>query len=236
MRLGVAVRGSHIVPIILAAGPRHGLPFPKALAPFDKQTALERALDNCLATPGSAAPIIVLGCHARRVISALRRGRRASRAGPLPATVVSNAHWRSGQLSSLLAGLRRLPAQAEGFLLYPVDYPLLTPRLLARLARAFSRRAGWQQIVVPAIGRRTGHPILVARELAAEFRACARHGGTARDVIYRATRPDRVLRVPVRDVSIFRDFDSLASYRRCLRLSRLREHRRARARGNKRPL
>jgi len=111
-----------------------------------------------------------------------------------------------------------------------VDYPLLTPKLLGRLLRAFRSRAEEKQIVVPCIGRRSGHPIVAARGLAAEFRACARRGGTARDVIYRVTRPDRVLRVAVRDAAIFRDFDSLASYRVCLRQLRRRQDGRPNAR------
>jgi len=226
------LRGSPIVPIILAAGPPRSLPYPKPLTPFGPKTALERAVETCCATRGLARPIIVLGCRARRVLSCWQ-ARPFS--GRFPATFVHNRDWRRGQLSSLLAGLRHLPPRARGFLLYPVDYPLLTPRLLARLLRVFRTRARWQQIVVPAIGRRTGHPILVSRELAPEFRSSYRRGGTARDVIYRATQPDRVLRVPVRDRAIFQDFDSPASYRRCLRLAGLRAVRRSSARGTHRP-
>jgi len=211
-----ALRGFPMVPIILAAGPPRRLPFPKPLAPFGAKTALDRAVETCCATRGLAPPIVVLGCQARRVLFCWRT--RSSSRTHL-ATFVHNRKWRRGQLSSLLAGLRRLPLRACGFLLYPVDYPLLTPRLLERLLQAFHTRARWQQIVVPAIGRRTGHPILVSRELAPEFRFCVRQGGTARDVIYRATRPDRVLRVPVRERAIFRDFDSPASYRLCLQLA-----------------
>jgi len=227
-----ALRGSPVVPIILAAGPPRSLPFPKPLAPFGAKTALERAVGTCCATPGLAPPIVVLGCQARRVLSCWR-ALPSSRTHT--ARFVHNRDWRRGQLSSLLAGLRRLPRRARGFLLYPVDYPLLTPRLLARLLRAFRRRARRKQIVAPAIGRRTGHPILVSRELAPEFRSCSRRGGTARNVIYRATYPDRVLRVPVRDRAIFRDFDSPGSYRRCLRLAGLRPTRRSSARGAHRP-
>ena len=226
------LRHSPIVPIILAAGPPRELPFPKPLAPFGAKTALERALETCCATRGMAPPIVVLGCQAHRVLSCWRR-RPPSRTHP--ATIVHNRDWRRGQLCSLLAGLRRLPPRALGFLLYPVDYPLLSPRLLARLLHAFHIRARGQQIVVPAIGRRTGHPILVSRELAPEFRTCARQGGTARDVIYRPTQPDRVVRVPVRDRTIFRDFDSPASYRLCLRLAGLRAARRSSARATRRP-
>jgi CTP:molybdopterin cytidylyltransferase MocA len=210
-------RTPQIQPIILAAGPPRGLPFPKALAPFGGKTALERAVETCCGTAGLLPPVIVLGCQAKRVMTVWRRTAGARK---LPAVFVRNSRWRSGQMSSLLASLRRLPRQSPGFLLYPVDYPLLAPPLLERLVREFTARASRETIVAPSIGRRTGHPILVSRGLVQEFRECARRGGTARDVIYRATHTDRLLRVPVRDGAIFRDFDSPASYRRCLALSR----------------
>jgi len=208
-----------VYPIILAAGPSGQLPFPKALAPFEGKTALERAVETCRGTPDLGRPIIVLGCDMRRVLAAWRKG-GGTRARS--ATIVRNPNWRKGQLTSLLTGLGQAPHGASAFLLYPVDYPLLTPRIIARLLRAFHTRKKRQGIVFPAIGSRSGHPIVVSRALVAEFRACARRGGTARDVIYRETHADRMLRVPVRDAAIFRDFDSPASYRLCLRLLRRR--------------
>ena len=204
-----------LVPIILAAGPPRSLPFPKALAPFGEKTALELAVESCRVTRGLAPPIVVLGCHARRI---LRCWRAHHHSRLLPVRFIQNPRWKQGQLSSLLAGLRRLPRRSPGFVIYPVDYPLVSSRLLARLLRAFRRRARRHHIVAPARGRRTGHPLLVSRQVSLEFFQAARSGGTARDVIYRTTRPDRVLRVRVRDAAIFRDFDSPVSYRLCVPL------------------
>ena len=207
-----------VYPILLAAGPPRGLPFPKALAPFEGKTALGIAVEVCRSAAGLGAPIVVLGCQARRVKTAMRRLRLVI--GRPAIVVVTNSRWRNGQITSLVAGMRRLPRDAAGFLLYPVDYPLVRARLVDRLLRRFYRRGAGQQIVAPAIGPRTGHPILVARALIPEFRACERRGGTAREVIYRKTQPDRMARVAVRDRAIHVDFDSQASYQRCLRALR----------------
>jgi CTP:molybdopterin cytidylyltransferase MocA len=201
-----------IAPIILAAGPRGSLPFPKALAPFGNATALERAVRNCADAPGYGPIVVALGSDAEEILAAWKP--------PQNVVVVNNANWRDGQLSSLRAGLRRVPRNAA-FLIYPVDYPLLFSGLLSRLRWAYTHRAYHEQIVAPALGGRDGHPILVAPELRAEFSRAK----TARDVVHRAHKQDRILRVPTREAAIFRDFDSPATYRLCVRL--LRGHFRA---------
>jgi CTP:molybdopterin cytidylyltransferase MocA len=209
-----------IHPIILAAGSPGELPFHKALAPIGGKLALQRALETCAATPGLATPVVVLGCAASRVLAGWKKatcehGAPGDRGTHTRAHIVRNERWRQGQLTSLLAGLRLVPRNAA-FMIYPVDYPLISPGLLARLIRAYTRRARQQKLALPAMGGRAGHPVVVAPELRPEFVTAK----TARDVIYRD--PRRVLLVPVRDASIFCDFDTLGSYRLCLRLLRER--------------
>lgn len=192
-----------IFPIVLAAGDQSHLGIPKPLALFDGRTAVAIAIENCA---GLERPIVVLGYHARSVRPHV----------PPPARVVINRAWRKGQLSSLLAGLRLVPRGAP-FLLYPVDQPLLTAPLIARLAKAFASRSTRQKIIMPRAGRRAGHPILCAGELRTELRAAS----TAREIVYRDQ--SRIRYVPVRSEAIWLDFDSPASYRRCLRLYRRRK-------------
>ncbi len=194
-----------IVPIILAAGPRGSLPFPKALAPFGRGTALERAVRCCSEARGFGPAVVVLGSETDRILAEWKP--------PKGTIVVRNVDWQEGQITSLRAGLRRVPRNAA-FLLYPVDYPLLFPGLLARLWWAYSHRAPGEGIVVPAMNGRDGHPILVAPELRREFARAEK----ARDVVHRPDRPQRLLRVRVRDTAIFRDFDSPSTYRLCVRL------------------
>jgi len=198
-----------IAAIILAAGPRKTLPFPKPLTPFGKTLAIDRAVQNCLNAKGYGPTVVVLGSDAEQVLTSWKR--------PRGVQVLINTRWRQGQLSSLRAALRRTPRNAA-FLIYPVDYPLISPGLLARLRWAYVHRSPHQQIVAPSIGRRDGHPILVAPSLRAEF-ARAR---TARDVVHHPDRQSRNLHVPVHDSAIFRDFDSPSTYRLCVRMLRAR--------------
>src|SRR5512147_1366497 len=155
-----------IVPIILAAGASN-LGVPKALARFGERSALEIAVENCA---GLAAPIVVLGSDAERVRPSVPAGVR----------VLINSNWRSGQMSSLRVALTEVAPDAH-FMLYPVDYPLLTPVIVEKLARAFRNRSSRQVIVIPKFKDRGGHPVIFAAELRAEFESAA----TARDVVYR---------------------------------------------------
>jgi CTP:molybdopterin cytidylyltransferase MocA len=92
-------------------------------------------------------------------------------------------------------------------MLYPVDYPLLTPATIARLVHGFAEREAGQSIVAPVSRRRSGHPVLFASELRRELAAAE----TAREVVYRDAA--RVKFVSVRTEAIWQDLDSPAAYR-----------------------
>jgi 7,8-didemethyl-8-hydroxy-5-deazariboflavin synthase CofG subunit len=187
-----------IVPIVLAAG-ASDLGFPKALALFGGRTALEIAVENCAALE---APVVVLGSDAERVREFVPPGAR----------IVVNANWREGQMSSLQAALAEIAPGAD-FMLYPVDYPLLTRQVIERLAAAFRARSTGQAIVIPKCKNRGGHPVIFASELRAEVE----QSQTARDIVYRDAARVRV--VPVATDAIWRDLDSPAAYR-----ARVREY------------
>jgi len=186
-----------IIPIILAAGSSPELPFPKALALFGKKTALQIAVENCRVLGRS---LVVLGSQANRILPEV----------PNSCQAVINQNWRKGQLSSLQQALKSIPAGAA-FLIYPVDHPLLKPSTLAQIIRAFRNRSASQEIVMPRHGKAYGHPVIVSARVRPEFFKAQ----TAREVIYRV--PDRLRILNVRTSSIFEDFNSQESYKRCVR-------------------
>ena len=188
---------TRIYPVILAAGNSQALGFPKALARFGARTALEIALDNVAAL---APAVVVLGEDAAEVRRAVRR----------PAKWMVNAQWRKGQMSSLLSGMAAVPGNAH-VMLYPVDYPLLTPALVTRLVEGFLARADAQQIAMPCFRGRAGHPVIFAASLRGELQRAA----TAREVVYRD--PARIKKVAARTPAIWQDMDSPAAYRARLR-------------------
>lgn len=192
-----SMKKPRVVPVILAAGPSPRLGFPKALARFGRKTALKIALANCA---GLASPIVVLGYQSARVRPLV----------PRRAQTVLNRNWRTGQLNSVLTGLRCVPKNSA-FLIYPVDHPLLRRSLISRLVAAFQSRKKDEKIFMPRFRGRAGHPVVLAPELRSELRGAR----TAREVVYRDL--DRIHYVRVHTATIWEDFDDPASYRRCLR-------------------
>src|SRR5690242_86656 len=190
-------RTDAIYPIILAAGASSRLGFPKALARFGERTALQIAIDNCTSLE---PPIVVLGSRSQELKKIVPRGVR----------VIVNPRWRSGQLSSLLAALRKVPRGAA-FMLYPVDYPLLTPDIVASIVTGFRQREERQAIAVPSFRRRGGHPVIFSGALRKEFVSAE----TAREVVYRD--PQRVKFIAVRSEAIWQDMDTPAAYQARLR-------------------
>jgi CTP:molybdopterin cytidylyltransferase MocA len=191
------VHHEEIVPIILAAGSSKHLAFPKPVAKFGGKTALQLAVENC---EGLSQGIVVLGCDARRVRSAVPSGVR----------VIFNRRWREGQMSSIRCALGHVPLGCA-FMIYPVDHALLRKRTVQMLVAAFYKRHAGVEIVMPRHNQRLGHPIIVAATLRDEFFSAE----TARQIVYRD--PGRNLVVQVRTSTIYEDFDTPQSYRRCLR-------------------
>ena len=96
-------------------------------------------------------------------------------------------------------------------MLYPVDYPLLTPAVIRRLVTGFRNKLKHHTIVVPTFRRRRGHPVIFSPEMRQELA----NAQTAKEVVCRDKR--RVKLVWVGTPAIWQDFDTLASYRSCRR-------------------
>lgn len=189
--------------IILAAGASERLGFPKALARFGRRTALQIAVRNVRAA-GLQAPIVVLG-HAAEFLTRYVSDLRAS--------VVVNQAWKKGQASSFLTGLGKVPRSAAGFILYPVDYPLLRPAHLRRLLATFCTRPD-SQIFVPSHARHGGHPVLFRMAIRPEIERLG-PGRTLRDIVYQ--NPGRICFVPINSSAHRADFDTPDQYRRLAR-------------------
>ena len=141
--------------VILAGGESRRMGAPKALLPNrDGKTFVEHLIE-VTRHPRVGITRIVIGAHADEISQKLRDWSSAT---------VVNSKWQQGQLSSIQAGVRSLPAgETGGMILCPVDHPLISADLVARLIAAFD--ASGKQIALPKYRGRRGHPLIFRSSL-----------------------------------------------------------------------
>jgi CTP:molybdopterin cytidylyltransferase MocA len=157
---------------ILSAGESRRMGSPKALLPYRGRTFLEHLVE-VTTHPRVGVHKIVLGAGAQSIREKL---------GLDPSTVVVNENWQQGQLSSIQAAVRSLAlGETEGLILCPVDHPLVSAELVARLIAAFDESG--KLIVLPTYKGKRGHPLLFRANLYEEILAASPEVG-ARQVVW----------------------------------------------------
>jgi len=142
------MRGFMLAAVILSGGASERMGSPKALLPFQGRPFLEHLLE-ITKHPSVGVRRVVLGAQAEPITKEV----------PLAADeIVINKDWEQGQLSSIQAALRSLPAGTEGMLLCLVDHPLITAGLVSELIEKF--QATRAPIVLPVYEGRRGHPVI----------------------------------------------------------------------------
>jgi molybdenum cofactor cytidylyltransferase len=137
--------------VVLAAGGASRMGELKQVMDWHGKPLVRRAVETALAA-GLDPVVLVIGAEADRV--------RAAVSG-LAVDLVENQEWRSGQSSSMRAGLAavRRSAQAAVFLL--ADMPLVDHQLVQRLVR--EHQSSLAPIVAPTVDGRRGNPVLFDR-------------------------------------------------------------------------
>ena len=161
---------SQIDAVLLAAGESTRMGQPKAVLPWAGRPLLVYQIEQLLASPVGRVAVVL--------------GHRAADLRPLlpvdpRLTVVENRQYRSGKVSSIVAGLRALASQLGGdranqtgrhVLILGVDQPrpaqLITQVAAAHLA---SQLGGGAPVTVAGYGGRRGHPVLFAPALRDEL-------------------------------------------------------------------
>ena len=158
--------------VILAAGESSRMGSPKALLTFQGRPFLEHLI-QITQHPRVGPRRIVLGANAEGISSQLKLD---------PAMVVVNPDWKLGQLSSIHAALRSLPAgTTDGVMLCLVDHPLITTHLVGELIESFYKSG--KPIVLPTYKGRRGHPVIFSNALYRELLAAPPETG-ARAVVW----------------------------------------------------
>jgi molybdenum cofactor cytidylyltransferase len=187
---------------ILAAGESKRMGQPKALVPFQGSTFVDHLI---AATRHARVGItrVVLGAGAEGIRANLKVE---------PSWIVVNADWPTGQLSSIRAAIRSLPAGAtEGILVCPVDHPLISAHLVGQLIEAFG--AGGKLIVLPKHRGRRGHPVLFGAAVYEELLAAPLVVG-ARQVVW--NHAAEVMEVETEEEGVILNLNDPATVRKAI--------------------
>jgi molybdenum cofactor cytidylyltransferase len=185
--------------LILAGGKSQRMGKPKPLLRFSKDRTFLEQIVSVLQTSQVDRITVVLGACAELVRRSINlTGTR----------VVVNEEYEKGQLSSLIAGLRCLPADSEAIVLCLVDNPLITATTVNQLAATF-RETG-SPIVIPVHDGKRGHPTLFGACLLQELIDAPPEEG-ARYVVH--ANADKITELDVPDGTITISIDTPQQYR-----------------------
>jgi len=135
--------------IILAAGEGKRLNGRiKALIQIGSATFLDKAI-SLLDSPEICERIVVLGYKADEVKRALTFSN---------VSIAINDFWKNGMTSSLKVGTSNLSKNLDGFMVMPVDLPLLKKETLIKTLETFQKDSS--KIVRPRYRKIPGHPVI----------------------------------------------------------------------------
>jgi molybdenum cofactor cytidylyltransferase len=191
----VAVEDHRIAALVLAAGRSTRMGGPnKLLAEISGRPLVRIAVDEALAS--RADSVVVVTGHQRERVEAALQG--------LKVKTVHNPDYAQGLSTSLRAGLRALPENADGVVVLLADMPQVDAALINRLITAFDPGKG-ALAVVPTIEGKRGNPVLWSRRFFPELMAVEGDVG-ARHLI--GQYAEAVVEVPVSGKAVLTDVDT----------------------------
>jgi molybdenum cofactor cytidylyltransferase len=126
---------------------------PKPLLPFDGRTCLSLVAAACRGSRADET-VVVLGADAEAVRASLS----AEESSGVKITV--NEDHARGQTSSLKTGLEAASPRSDGFVVLPVDQPLVLAGDIDRLIERFETHPRGRTIFIAAHEGRRGHPVM----------------------------------------------------------------------------
>ncbi len=184
--------------VVLAAGESRRMGTQKLLLPFGDTTILGAVVRTVQASRAGRT-VVVLGADRE----AIRR-----EWGSRDLDLVVNENYPLGMLTSIQAGLRALPPDAQAAVIVLGDQPFLASRVIDAVIAAYE--TGGKGIVIPTFQGRRGHPVLIDVKYRDEVLAFDPADGLRRLMLAHA---GDILEVDVADPDILRDLDTPEDYK-----------------------
>lgn len=189
--------------VVLAAGKSTRMGRPKALLPLANGDTFLTRIIRTLRDAEVADVVVVLGHEAEAIAASIAERDLSPR-------VVLNRDYESGQLSSVLAGLRAIDRPGvNAMLLTLVDVPLVSADTVRAVVARY--RASGAPLVRPVHGDQHGHPVLIDRRLFDALRRADPSSG-AKPIV--RGHVSAVGDVEVSDEGAFLDIDTPEEYER----------------------
>lgn len=181
--------------VLLAAGMAERMGGrPKALLELGGVPLIRRNL-VALSGAGVDEVSIVLGHRSEEVEAAVR---------DFPVTLIRNADYRQGQMSSVRAGLRGLSGKLDAIIVALSDQPLIATEDVVALISAYKKRAGGD-ILIPYVAGVRGNPIVINAAIRDEILAGDLKFGCRQWI---ADHPDRVTPFTTENLHYVVDLDT----------------------------
>lgn len=185
--------------IVLAAGGSRRLGEPKQLLDWHGEPFVRHVAKQGLAA-GLSPVIVVTGAYEKEIKAVM---------GKLPAKIVHNPDWESGQSTSVKTGLHYVPRSAGAAIFLLVDQPQVSTQLVRKLVDTHARSHA--PIVAPQIAGQRGNPILFDRVTFSDFEALIGDKG-GRQIISK----HKPTWVPWHDEGMIIDVDTMDDYNKLL--------------------
>lgn len=188
--------------VVLAAGESKRMGEAKLLLPFGEKTIIETVIDNVIQSKVEKI-LVVLGSDRETIEQKIKN---------YSLKIAFNPDFRSGMLSSVHAGFRALPENAQAALVVLGDQPSISTSVIDELIDAYRRtRKG---IVLPVYKSERGHPVLIDMKYRSEIENLSPDIGL-RGTVY--NHPEDILEVEVKSQSVLRDIDYIEDYKKELK-------------------
>jgi CTP:molybdopterin cytidylyltransferase MocA len=199
--MGLKLKKTEITALVLAAGHSSRMGDLKPLLKIGAKTVLERVI--------SIFP--EAGITDVRVIVGYRHSELLPQIEECGATWIKNDQWEQGMFSSVKAGVATIEDPSKGFLLLPVDIPMVEASTINKLVDVFDQSR--KLVCYPTFLGKRGHPPVISAQYRNEILQWANPGGLGG--FLRQKQADSI-DVDVEDEGILLDIDAPEDYRNLL--------------------